>query len=393
VSALLEAGAEVNVEESVKGQTPLMWAAAGGYAEITRMLIEHGADVTRATRPSVDRVPNDCRICEWKSSPGGFTPLMFAARAGDVDTARYLLEAGADINEATAEYGNPLVIAAASGHEDLAVFLLESGGDPESRDENGVTALHHAHQNGLSTMYGVTYDPTYRVRPENMPGLARALLEAGADPNVQIETQYYVGPAIRSSCESAGDMTGATPFFLAAVSADAPLLKLLHEYEADPAITTKSGNTPLMAAARSACTGQNEDDNLSPMKKQKAYQAVKAIVEMGGDIHAVNKDGETAMHKAAFTGAEEVVKYLAGKGAKIDVKDKNGETPWSMASGISPSFNDVGSYGVHESTAALLLELGARPITREEMNTPDAYSNFGEREISIDHGNRSDQPE
>lgn len=393
VAALLKADADPEVKENIKGQTPLMWAAAGGHAGITRLLIEHGADIHAKTPPSVDRVPNDCRICEWKPSPGGFTPLMFAARSGDIETVRLLLEAGADIDQATAEYGNPLVIASASGHEDLALFLLQSGADLDSTDENGVTALHHALQQGLSTMYGVTYDPSYRQRPKNMPRLARALLEAGADPNARITTKYYIGPAIRSSCESIDAMVGATPFMLAAISADVELLETLYEHEADPALPTDDGTTPLMAAARSACTGQNQDDNLSPQRKHQAFMAVKAIVAMGADINAVNKEGETAMHKAAFTGAEAVVKYLAEQGAGVQVRNKDGETPWSMASGIAPSFNNVGSYGVHPATAALLLELGARPVTREEMNTPDAYSNFGDREISIDHGDATAQPE
>jgi ankyrin repeat protein len=385
VAALLDAGAEVNIAEVNRGQTPLMWAAAGGHAEITRLLIKHGANVHAVTNPYEERVPNTCRICDWKPSPGGFTALMYAAQSGDIDTTRYLLNAGADVNDATQEYGNSLVIAAASKHEDLALFLLESGADYESKDENGVTALHHAHQKGLSSMYGITFDPVYRVRPENMPRLAKALLEAGSDPNVQIEKNFLIGPAIRSSCESVSDMVGATPFLLAAISADEDLLKLLYEYEADPIMGTSDGTTPLMLAARSSCTGNNQDDNTSAEKKQQAYLSVKAIVEMGADIHAVNKQGETALHKAAFTGAEAVVQYLVEQGAEIDIRNKSGETPWSMASGIAPSFNNLGSYGVHESTAALLLKLGAKPVNREEMNTPDAYSNFGDRPISIDH--------
>lgn len=393
VAALLNAGAIPNVSEDKMGQTPLMWAAAGGHAEITKLLLDHGADISPKTLASEDRVPNTCRICEWKPSPGGFTALMFAARAGNIDTARLLLDAGADINEATDEYGNPLVIAAASNHEDLAIFLLESGADPESKDENGVTALHHAHQNGLSYMHGITYDPSYRLRPKNQPKLVKALLETGADPNAQIEKSYLIGPAIRSSCESVSNMVGATPYFLAAVSADAELLRLLSEYEADATLTTKNGNTPLMVAARSSCTGMNQEDNTSPAKRARALEAIKSIVAMGVDVNAVNEDGETAMHKAAFTGATNIVQFLADNGANIDARNSNGETPWSMALGMAPSFNNVGAYGVHEETAALLVKLGATQISRDEMNTPDAYSNFFGRDISIDYGDTTAQPQ
>ena len=98
-------------------------------------------------------------------------------------------------------------------------------------------------------------------------------------------------------------------------------------------------------------------------------QAVKAAVNMGVDINAKNKEGQTAMHMAAFTGADAVVQYLAEQGADINVKDNYGETPWSMASGISPVLRYRGLYGTHESTAALLVKLGAKPTNRDTMDS------------------------
>jgi ankyrin repeat protein len=385
VRALLEAGADPNARETTKGQTALMWAAAGGHADIAELLVGHGAEIGAATSASADRVPNSCRICAWKPSPGGFTALMFAARSGSTETVARLLEAGADLDGATAEYGSPLVIAAASGHEQLSLYLLAAGADPDSADENGVTALHFALRRGLSTMHGITYDAVYRVRPDNMPGLADALLEAGADPNARIGRSYRIGPAIRSSCESADEMVGATPFLLAAVSADVNLLELLARRGADPAIGTEDGTTPLMHAARSACTARDQQDNAVHGRRERALAAVKAIVAMGVDVNDVNDKGDSAMHKAAFSGADAVVGFLAAAGARVDERNASGETPWSMAAGISPSPQGRGEYGLHETTAALLLELGASPISRADMNVPDAYSNFLGRQTSIDH--------
>jgi ankyrin repeat protein len=346
IMAMVTAGADVNSAETEKGQTALMWAAAGGHGEVVRVLLENGADVKA-------------------QSKNRFTPLLFSARAGDVETAKYLIEAGADPNESTEEQGNTLVLASASGHEALSVYLLEQGANPDSADEYGVTALHNSIRNGMSTVNGVRYDAVYRVRPENMHGLTRSLLEAGADPNVQIQKSHRLGPD-----GSAFEMTYATPMMLAALSSDVELMNLLAEFEADPGISAKGGITPLIAAAQAACTGSCafQGGNQSNADNLLALEAVKAAVEMGVDVNARTEKGQTAMHMAAFIGADEIVQYLYDQGAKVNVSDNYGETPWSMASGISPVIRYQGLYGNHESTAALLLKLGAKVVSRDQMD-------------------------
>lgn len=351
VAALIVGGAQINATEMKKGQTALMWAAAEGQADITELLVESGAEIS-------------------VKSTGGFTPLLFAARSGDLETARVLLDAGADPNEATPQHGNSLVIAAASGHEQFSLFLLAMGADPSSFDENGITALHHSVANGLAALNGVRYDPVYRVLPKNMHLLARALLESGTDPNVRIQKSRRLGPD-----GSPFNMVDATPFLLAAISADVPLMYLFKAHGADQNIIASGGTTSLMAAARAACTGacafkggnEANDEGI-----ELSFQAVKAVLAMGIDVNAKNEVGQTAIHMAAFTGADPVVQYLADHGAEINVKDHYGETPWSMASGISPVLRYRGLYGKHDSTAALLVKLGATISTRDEMdsNTP-----------------------
>jgi len=126
-----------------------------------------------------------------------------------------------------------------------------------------------------------------------------------------------------------------------------------------------------MAAARVACIGSCAYKNANVPDKQSiinSFHAAKAAVELGVDLNATNKDGQTAMHMAAFTGADEVVQYLADKGASVTVADKFGETPWTMASGISPVLRRRGLYGRHDSTVELLEKLGASPISIEEMD-------------------------
>ncbi|NNE38443.1 MAG: ankyrin repeat domain-containing protein, partial [Gammaproteobacteria bacterium] len=194
VLVLLKAGAYVDAVESVQGQSALMWAAAKGHSDIVRLLIDNGADISLKTIATADKLPHSCNTCEWKKSSGGFTPLLFAARSGDIATTRLFMEAGADPNESTLEHGNSLVIAAAGGYYDLALFLLQMGADPDSSDDTGLTALHHAVGGGLALLNGVIYDGVYRIQPENNLELARALLEAGANVNAQIWQDHLLGP-------------------------------------------------------------------------------------------------------------------------------------------------------------------------------------------------------
>ena len=347
VTALLERGADVAAAEQRDGQTALMWAAAAGHGDVVRLLVDNGADVAVRTKH-------------------GFTPLLFAARSGDVESARVLLDAGADVDEGTPQHGSALVVAAAGRHEKLALYLLERGADPDAADENGITVLHHAVASGMAALNGVRYDPAYRLLPGNLHALARALLEAGADPDRQIQKEKRFGPD-----GSPFEMEGATPFLLAAVSADVELMRLFREHGADPNIEGKGGTTALIAAARAACTGACAfagGNKANEADVRRAYEAVEAILAMGVDINATNDDGQTAMHMAAFTGADPIVDLLAQRGAEVNVVDRYGQTPWSMASGISPVLRYRGLYGNHETTAALLETLGATRVTRDSMD-------------------------
>jgi ankyrin repeat protein len=347
VKSLLARGASVQATHAKTGQTALMWAAAGKRPELVKLLIEQGANA---------------RV----RSKGGFTALMFAARSGDQESTRLLLNAGASVDEATPEQGSALVVASASGHETLAVFLLDKGANPNAADKNGITALHNAVQRGLTALIGVRYDDFYRLQPQNMPALVKALLARGADPNAQIKADDVRGPD-----GTPFSMKGATPYFLAAVAGDAVLMRLLGKAGANPRLLAEGDATPLMAAARSACTGSCEfkgaNLEVDEAAAASALDAVKVALELGADVNAVNEDGQTAMHMAAFTGADGVVQLLADKGAKVEVRDKRGETPWSMAAGLSTVLRYRGLYGSHESTAKLLEKLGAKPVTQEEL--------------------------
>jgi uncharacterized protein len=342
VRALLKAGADVNAKER-KGQTAVMWAAAEGHADVVQASIDAGADF---------RTP-------LKS---GFTPLMFAAREGRIDAAKVLLNAGADVNEVTTTKGpfaraanvgtGPLILALENGHFELAAKLLEAGADPNDQ-RSGFGPLHM-----LSWVRkpprgdGEEGDPAPRGSG-TMSSLdfVRFAVAHGADVNLQLK-KGISGRGILSR-------VGATPFLLAASTADLPLMKLLVELGADPLQPNAEHATPLMAAAGLGCRAPGEEAGTEP----EVLEAVAYCLELGGDINAVDDNGETAMHGAAYKNLPQVVQFLADRGAKVDVWNRPNEYGWTPLV-IAHGYR-VGNFKPSPDTIAalrkVLLDAGVTP--------------------------------
>jgi uncharacterized protein len=319
VRALLDAGATVDAKDR-KGQTALMWAADDGHADVVRLLIERGADKQARVR-------------------SGFTPMLFAAREGRIEVVRALLKTGVDANEAIQTDRNPggygakngtsaLILAVENGHFDLAMELIKAGADPND-ERSGYTPLH---------VLTWVRKPNRGDDPDGQPPptgsgkltsleFARALVAAGAKVNAQL----VKGPAGKGKLNH----TGATPFLLAAKTADLPYMRLLVELGADPLLPNKDGCTPLMAAAGIGTLAPDEEAGTEP----EAIAAVEYLLARGADVNTVDHNGETAMHGAAYKSLPKVVQLLADKGAKIDVwnhKNAYGWTPLLIAEGFRP---------------------------------------------------------
>jgi len=409
VKALLARGADPNAKESQKDQTALMWAAANKHSDVTRALLEGKADIRARSRVTslpepfqASCTPDDPCLTGrtegttypstvyFPKTAGGFTPLLFAAQQGDIESARLLLAAGADVNDSTPEEGTALVIASASGNEKFAIFLLENGADANAKDSFGVTPLHYALHTGILAISSYKPQPTDHfgwTRP-NMPDLAKALLDHGADPNAKIAHDfppYDYAPISRSNGNFLPQVSlvGATPFFLAAASRDLDLMRVLVERRANPRLPAMDGVTPLMVAAGMAHErgGVGFGGNVgveytsSADEKKRILEAVKMAVELGSDLNAVNEwRGQTAIHAATFMGYTDVVEFLAGKGADLNRKDKYGQTPMTIALGDPEGlvYRQLGGarydYSFRQpkeqkDMAELLLKLGAAPWT------------------------------
>ncbi len=317
VKALLARGAVVDSKDERREQTAMMWAAAEGHAAVVEALIGAGADF-RARLPS------------------GFTPLLFAVRNGHADVVGVLLKAGADVNE-TMPGGNrrgyggrlppvgasPLLMAVTNGHFELAAQLLEAGADPNA-SLPGYTAL-HAITVVRNPGVGDNDPPPEGSGSVTSIDLVKQLAARGANLNAKVTRKTNLNNTRLNEL-------GATPFMLAALTADAELLKTLAQLGADPTLTNVENSTPLMAAAGLATRSPGEDAGT----ESEVLEAIQVLLDLGADVNAVDNNGETAMHAAAYKNLPKVVKFLAAKGARIDVwnrNDKFGWTPLAIAVG------------------------------------------------------------
>ncbi|MGB6947407.1 MAG: ankyrin repeat domain-containing protein [Bryobacteraceae bacterium] len=345
VRILLGAGAQVNARDSRPQQTALMIAVRENNAAAVRLLLDHGADVNAATRvgqtparrpPGAGGGSHGLGIVRsgWPergyqdATPGGMTPLLYAARDGHAEIAKILIAAGAKVNAPDANKITPLLMAITNNQPDAADVFIQNGAEINSSDFWGRTPLWAAVE-----MRDIEYSRggEHNVDRERLLQLIRTLLDRGANPNARTAEV----PPTRRFLMGLGDIswvdfTGQTPFIRAALSGDLTVMKLLIEKGADPNIATTAGSTALMAAAGiNWALGQTFTEDLPTQ-----LEAVKLCLEKGGDVNAANSMGLTAVFGAANRGADDILAFLVDHGARLDVKDKQGRTPMTWAEGV-----------------------------------------------------------
>ena len=313
VEQLIAKGAEVNVR-ATRAQTALMWAVAQRHPEVTKVLLAHHADVHARSDAwnYVMAVPPHGYLEYNKAIPHGEdTPLLFAARVGDLESAKLLVAAGADVNEADAWGISAATLAAHSGFTDVVAFLLDKGADP-SAAKAGFSALHEA------------------IMQRN-DKLVSVLLDHGADPNAPLRTWT---PTRRTSKDHNFDpeLVGATPFWLAARFTEPNVMRLLARHGANPLFVHRADK---VVEGRGGEPFQHRNDVTTPLlaalgvgggvawvdierseREALTLESVKFAVELGVDVNAANSDGRTPLDAARALRYDSVIQFLTEKGAK-----------------------------------------------------------------------------
>ncbi len=351
VKLLIEAGAKIEAKERNE-QTAAMWAAAEGHADVIQVLLDAGANFESPLKKS------------------GFTPFFFAVREGQSEVVELLLKKGANINammrpESTGgklpkNGTSPLILAIENGHYDLAVELLDAGANPND-ERSGFTPLHT-----MTWIRKPDIGETAEGDPEphgsgrrNSIQFIRELVERGANVNSRLTKGRKSGGARVGT-------TGATTFFLASDRADLRYMKLLVELGADPMMGNDDGTTPLMVAAGIGSRAPEEEAGSEP----ECLAAVKYLVSLGAEVNTVDKNGETAMHGAAYKNIPVVVKYLNEQGADIKIWNTNNRlkrTPLLIAEGFRPG-NFKPSFETVEAITEVMLANGVAPPTGPKPN-------------------------
>ena len=362
------AGVDVNATEKLRQTTALMWAAEQHHAEAVKALLKAGANpaaksggaglprnymanrvnqksvieaqerrkraaaagrtyeqqlqIERAAplRPAFDQVqqppPQDDNDSEVVvaglvgSGGGGLAALHLAAREGDIESARALLDGGADVNQVT-EYGwTPLLTAINNRNYALASLLLDRGADPSIANKGGWTPLYIATDN--RNIEGGDY-PVPKPDLDHLEIITK-LLDKGANPNARVKDDTLTRTIFTMQWFFEN---GATAFARAAQSSDTALMKLLLKYGADPRLATMNGDTAITLAGG---IGWVEGVTYERSREENV-EALRMLLDLGLDPNTANNEGRTALMGAALKGRNEAIQLLVDRGARLDLHD------------------------------------------------------------------------
>jgi ankyrin repeat protein len=395
IRLLIQGGADPNAVETERGQTALGYAASFNRVEAIQALIKLGADPNQASKliqpPQPIKKLFDLQnqqaaqaagaaqqaainngadgVAKGGGNPkGALTPLMYAARQGNLEAAKALLDAGARIDGVNGDRSTALLLATINAHFDIAKYLVERGADVNIASMDGATPLYGV-VNTQWARKSFQPQPSPKYEKTTYLELMTSLLDHGAHVNARLTKELWYSEYNRTLESSSA--VGTTAFWKCAEVGDVEGMRLLISRGADPTLASEDGVTPLLMAAGAGVHGN--DDVSAPAGRLAAIQymveeyndnvnaadgranAAGASVEervpsLGGRVGG----GYTALHNAAARGDNAMILYLVSKGARADAVSRNGTTVVDMANGPRQRIQP------YPETVALLEMLGAK---------------------------------
>src|SRR5215472_7394614 len=333
VRMLVDHRAQVNAKETWGGTTALMWAVSERHPEVAKLLVEHGADVNvksnfvpsasgRGFEGTAAVLPNANQATEEFAS-GWMTALMFAAREDDLESARILIQAGADVNAFGGDGKDALGLALFDGSYAVASLLIDSHANVNHADAQRFTPLFWAvDRRNMETAPNFPW----MVTTDSFP-LIQKLLDAGANPNALVNNT----PRARMR-EGSPRIVYATSLMRAAFAGDIELVKLLLAHGADPHIQSSDRETTLMAACGLAFINGYHRQRPSTER----LEVVKLLVDLGEDVNHADSYGITPLMAAANFGDINIVRYLIDKGADLSAHDLGKKNDGNFGSSVEP---------------------------------------------------------
>ena len=367
IKALLDNGAQVNTVETWGGTTPLMWAVSERHIDAVKLLLTAKADVNarsyfvpsahgRGFEGATPEPPNPKQKVD-ELAGGWMTALMFAAREGDLEIARILTAAGADLNAIAGDGKDALGLAIFNGQYELASFLLDNHVNVNQADAQRFTPLFWAVDRRNMELGTNGFPWTVTVDP--LP-LIKKLLDAGADPNAVVDNT----PRGRNR-NASPRIVFASALHRAAFAGDLELSKLLLSYGANPDAVSSDRESMLEAAAGLALIPGYQVSHPNPER----LELCKLLVEKyGEDVNWADAYGITPLMAAANLGNTSLVQYLVDKGADLGAYDLGKRLDGAFMASVEPlmpvdyaigvgTFLPNNSVEYHQETSELMLRL------------------------------------